>query len=108
MKITKCMKYRLYYDGENNGLPYLNKDKNSKEPDFLHAVWALQDEMRQIANRTVQIYWEFSGAQRDYKKKFGCCPDKTTLLSSGIGGGNVLIEIGQQISNEFYNNKEQN
>ena len=42
MKITKCMKYRLYYDGENNGLPYLNKDKNSKEPDFLHAVWALE------------------------------------------------------------------
>lgn len=108
MKITKCMKYRLYYDGENNGLPYLNKDKNSKEPDFLHAVWALQDEMRQIANRTVQIYWEFSGAQRDYKEKFGCYPDKTKLSSSGIGGGNIRTEVYQQISTEFHKNNKRN
>ena len=108
MKVTKCMKYRLYYDDKNNGLPYMNKDKSSKDPDFLHAVWALQDEMRQIANRTVQIYWEFSGAQRDYKKKFGCYPDKTTLLSSGIGGGNIRTEVYQQISTEFYKNNKKN
>lgn len=107
MKITKCMKYRLYYDGKNNGLPYLNKDKNSKEPDFLHAVWALQDEMRQIANRAVQIYWEFSGAQRDYKEKFGCYPDKTKLLSANIKG-NIQTEVRDNITKEFYKNNSGN
>ena len=66
MNTTKVSRYQLLFDDENNELTF----KQSNE-----VLFQLQKEMMQMANRMVQLYWEFNGYQSDYKKQFDAYPD---------------------------------
>lgn len=98
MNTTKVSRYQLLFDDENNELTF----KQSNE-----VLFQLQKEMMQMANRMVQLYWEFSGYQSDYKKQFDAYPDKEKLLED-LKYSNIRSYVYDVLSKEFNKNNTAN
>ena len=94
MNTTKVSRYQLLFDDEHNELSFQQANE---------VLFQLQREMMQIANRTVQLYWEFSGYQSDYKKRFDAYPDKEQLLED-LKYSNLRSYTYAVIAKEFYKN----
>ena len=70
-------------------------------------LWELQREARQIANRTMQLCWEYSGFESEYKSRFDNYPDKEQRQAiTGYGAMQSLLY--NQISKEFCKNNTGN
>ncbi len=98
MNTTKVSRYQLLFDDEHNELSFQQANE---------VLFQLQREMMQIANRTVQLYWEFSGYQSDYKKRFDAYPDKEQLLED-LKYSNLRSYAYAVIAKEFYKNNTGN
>lgn len=98
MNTTKVSRYQLLFDDEHNELSFQQANE---------VLFQLQREMMQIANRTVQLYWEFSGYQSDYKKRFDTYPDKEQLLED-LKYSNLRSYTYAVMAKEFYKNNTGN
>lgn len=98
MNTTKVSRYQLQFDDAHNELTFQQCND---------VLFQLQREMMQMANRTVQLYWEFSGYQSDYKKRFDAYPDKEQLLDD-LKYSNLRSYVYAVISKEFYKNNTGN
>jgi IS605 OrfB family transposase len=55
--------------------------------EFGQILWSLQRESREIANKTIQLCWEYQGFSSEYKHKFGEYPkNKEVLNYAGLDG----------------------
>lgn len=90
MKVTKVMKYQLIYI-DDDVLPF---------KDFMNILYELQKEMFHIANRAIQLYWEFSGYQSDYKTRFDAYPSKEKLEEE-LGYSNIRGFIYDEVAKRF-------
>lgn len=97
MNVTKVMKYQILYI-DDDVLPY---------KDFMNCLKDLQNEMFRISNRVIQLHWEFSGYESDYKKRFDAYPDKQATLDD-LGYTNVRSFIYNEVSKSFYKNNKGN
>lgn len=97
MKVTKVMKYQLIYINDDV-LPF---------KDFMNRLYELQKEMFHIANRAIQLYWEFSGYQSDYKTRFDAYPTKEHLEEE-LGYSNIRSFIYNEAAKKFYKNNKGN
>lgn len=91
------MKYQLIYF-DDDILPF---------KEFMNTLYELQKEMFHIANRTVQLYWEFSGYQSDYKTKFDAYPTKEKLEEE-LGYSSIRSFIYNEVAKKFYKNNKGN
>ena len=98
MNTTKVSRYQLLFDDAHNELTF----KQCNE-----VLFQLQREMMQIANRIVQLYWEFSGYQSDYKKRFDAYPGKEQLLDD-LKYSALRSYVYDVLSKEFYRNNRGN
>ena len=70
-------------------------------------LFQLQREMMQMANRIVQLRWEFSGYESDYKKKFDVYPDKAQRQEA-LNDTGIQTYIYHTLVKEFYKNNTGN
>lgn len=97
MVINKVQKYQLIYK-DDDILSYKN---------FLKYLYSLQNEMFLAANKAVQLFWEFSTYQSDYKTKYNVFLTKKEVEDI-IGYGNIRSYVYSVISNKFKNNNTAN
>lgn len=97
MKVTKVMKYQLIYI-DDDVFPF---------KDFMNKLYELQKEMFHIANRAIQLHWEFSGYQSDYKTRFDAYPSKEKLEEE-LGYSNIRSFIYNEAAKEFHKNNKGN
>ena len=95
---TKVSRYGLTFADDRNELKF---------KDLYNVLFQLQREMMQIANRTVQLYWEFSGYESDYKKKFDAYPDKSQILAD-TGSSNIQTLVYREVSKDCCKNNTGN
>lgn len=75
--MTKVIKLKLFYKDDDR-LEF----KKAQE-----ILWQLQREVRAVANRTIQMCWEFNGFESDWKKKNGEYPtsdEKKEILGKSL------------------------
>mgnify|MGYP000906735207 CR=1 FL=1 len=63
-------------------------------------LWQLQKETMQIANRTIQLCWEFAGFERDYKRRFDIYPDGE-VKEKALGYKALNSFIYKELTKEF-------
>lgn len=94
---TKVSRYQLLFDDDNNEITF--KQCNQ-------ILFQLQKEMMQIANRTVQLYWENDNFSNNYKKENGSFPDSELLTNKY--GSSFRGYIYKEITKEFNKNQTGN
>ena len=95
--MTKVMRYQLLS---------LN-DETIPFEKFNKILWELQYETMQISNRAVQLQWEFSGYESEYKKRFSAYPDKENLKEN-LDYNSINSYVYKKITDEFGKNNTGN
>lgn len=79
-KITKVVKLYLISS---------QQDKDGNDVDY-HQVnkilWSLQDQVREIKNKSIQYCWEWAGFSSDYNKRNGEYPKEKDILNYSLSG----------------------
>lgn len=64
-------------------IPLICVTEGYEYKDICNALWALQNEVRAIKNKAVQLMWEWHGFSSDYKKEHGAYPPKELIGCKG-------------------------
>lgn len=73
--LVKVMKYQIV------------KPMDESWSDFSRLLSNIQTDVRRIANKTIQLCWEYQNFSSDYKKKHGTYPDNSQILHYKTIGG---------------------
>jgi IS605 OrfB family transposase len=97
MQVTKVMRYQLIYT-DDDVLAF---------KDFMNVIRELQFDMFRIKNRAIQLYWEYSGYESDYKQKFGEYP-KAEKFAEISGSNAIRSYVYGDVVKKYYKNNKRN
>lgn len=69
--------------------------------DFGKILKTLQYETREIANKTIQLCWEYQGFSAEYKHKFGKYPNKSEIINI-LGHSSIKQYCYHKLKNMYY------
>lgn len=87
--MNKVVKLKLICEqSDKNDLPIDYKNINK-------ILWSLQEQTREIKNKSIQYCWEYSNFSSDYYRKFNEYPKEKEVLSyTLIGFVNDKFKVG--------------
>lgn len=97
--MTKVIKCQLISRDKDNDLDYKEVYK---------ILWELQRETRSISNRIIQLCWEYSGFESEWKAQYGEYPTKEQIKTVTNGYASMSGAIYNCINKEFNKNQSGN